>query len=178
MNGKAGGIYWFTGLSGSGKTTLSRAAAQILQDQGRRLLILDGDQLREGLCSDLGFSQADRRENIRRAGEVARLFSMQGLICLCAFITPYRAMREDLRQRLAPRYHEIFINCPLEECIARDPKRLYARARQDSANVYTGLGDPYEPPASPDLAVATHQLPVEESARRIAAFILDREDRR
>lgn len=165
-------IYWFTGLSGSGKTTLSREVAQRLADRGVRHCVLDGDVMRSGLCADLGFSPADRDENIRRAGEVARLMSEQGMLCLCAFITPMEAMRIRLRQRLGAAFRLIFVDCPLEECIRRDPKGNYRRVGAGEIKDYTGLGAPYEPPAAPDLHVDTAAHGVAECADAVLRDIL------
>lgn len=172
------GIYWFTGLSGAGKTTLSLGVAEFLRARGASCLVLDGDILRAGLCSDLGFSPEDRTENIRRASEVARLAAQQGHLCLCAFITPYQATRTALRQRLGALYHEIFVKCPLENCMARDPKQNYARARQSGANNYTGLGAPYEPPAAPDLCVETDRHPIDLCVKMIAEYIVAAQNKR
>jgi adenylylsulfate kinase len=165
-------IYWFTGLSGSGKTSLSRTVATLLAKRGVRSMVLDGDVLRTGLCADLSFTPADRAENIRRAGEVARLFSSQGTLCLCAFITPYQAMRDQLRARLGASYREISIQCPLTVCMERDPKGNYRRAKEGELHGYTGVDAPYEPPVSPDLRVETENISVEENALRILEFIL------
>lgn len=167
----AAGIYWLTGLSGSGKTTLSQAVARLLAESDLGCVVLDGDLLREGLCSDLGYSAEDRTENIRRAGEMARLMAMQDRICLCAFITPFEAMRARLRQRLGGLYHEIYISCPISVCMERDPKLNYRKARQGTLHGYTGLDAPYEPPAAPDLCVETHLHPVEDCARMIAEYV-------
>jgi adenylylsulfate kinase len=164
--------FLFTGLSGSGKTTLSRAVAEHLNAQGLACLLIDGDQLRHGLCSDLGYSKEDRFENVRRAGEMARLFSQQGFICLCALISPYQAMREALRERLAPAYHEIFVDCPLEECIHRDPKSFYKQAQQGKIANYTGIAAPYEPPLAPDLRITTGLEDIEHSVKSALQFIL------
>jgi len=172
MTNRTTGIYWFTGLSGAGKTTLSLGVADLLRSQGHSCLVLDGDLLRAGLCSNLGFSPEDRAENARRASEVARIVAQQNHVCLCAFITPYRATREALRQRLGSLYHEIFIKCPLDRCMERDPKHNYARARQGEINNYTGLGAPYEPSVSPDLCVETDQNPIDVCVKMIAEYIL------
>jgi len=168
----AQGIYWFTGLSGSGKTTLSLDVAARLRSLGRGCLVLDGDIMRSGLCADLGFSAHDRTENIRRAGEVARLASLQGCICLCAFITPYEGMRQKLRQRLGDLYHEIFLDCPISTCMERDPKQNYQKVRQGELHGYTGIDALFEPPASPDLRIETARLSIAEGARAITEYIL------
>ena len=171
MSNNAGGIFWFTGLSGSGKTTLSRAVAEYLRTQGKPCLLIDGDQLRHGLCSDLGYSKNDRFENVRRAGEMARLFSQQGFTCLCALISPYQAMREELRARLAPAYHEIYVECPVEECIRRDPKKLYKRVAEGKVTAFTGISDPYEPPIRPELRVDTAAMDIESSVEISTLYI-------
>ncbi|MGE4264130.1 MAG: adenylyl-sulfate kinase [Desulfovibrio sp.] len=173
----ATGIYWFTGLSGAGKTTLTQGVAELLRSQGHTCLVLDGDILRAGLSSDLGFSPEDRRENIRRASEVARMAAQQNQVCLCAFITPYQATRDALRQRLEGLYHEIFVKCPLERCMERDPKQNYFRARQRGANDYTGLGAPYESPVSPNLCVETDRHPIDVCVKMIAEYILESQNK-
>lgn len=167
------GIYWLTGLSGAGKTTLSLGVADLLRAQGHPCLVLDGDIMRAGLNSDLGFSPEDRRENLRRAGEVARLVAQQGQVCLCAFITPYQATRNTLRQRLGPLYREIFVSCPLESCVSRDPKGNYARARREGRTDYTGIGAPYETPDAPDVRVETNTSGIDDCVRTIVQFIYD-----
>lgn len=172
MTRRHSGIYWLTGLSGAGKTTLSLGAAELLRAKGYGCLVLDGDILRAGLCSDLGFGPEDRRENLRRAGELALLAAQQNLICLCAFITPYQAAREALRQRLGGLYHELYISCSLETCLRRDPKQNYAKARQSAVNNYTGLGAPYEPPAAPQLCVDTDKNPIDVCVKMIAEYII------
>ncbi len=171
MKRQVSGIYWFSGLSGSGKTTLSMAVAERLKASGYNCLVLDGDSLRHGLCSDLGFSPADRNENIRRAGEVARLIASQEHVCLCAFITPYSSMRTRLRETLGPIYYEIFLYCPIETCIKRDPKHNYAKVKQGALQNYTGIDAPYEPPTSPDLLIDTNQLPLDVCVENIVNFI-------
>jgi adenylyl-sulfate kinase len=171
MSAKVQGIYWFTGLSGSGKTTLSTAVAASLRELGHPCLVLDGDQLRQGLCSDLGYEPQDRRENVRRAGEIALLAAAQGVVCLCAFITPYAALRETLRTRLSPHYREVFVDCPIEECIRRDPKALYRRARKGEVANLTGIGAPYEPPSSPELRICTASMDVASSTQAVVEYI-------
>jgi adenylyl-sulfate kinase len=171
MMENVGAVYWFTGLSGSGKTTLSKAAAAALRERGVPCLLIDGDEFRSGVCSDLDFSQDSRLENLRRAGEVARLFSRQGFICLCAFISPYQSVREALRAKIGPAYHEIFVDCPLEECIRRDPKAHYRRARTGEIANFTGMGAPYEPPREPDLRVRTDMHTADACTLQILDYI-------
>lgn len=172
MTHHAPGIYWISGLSGSGKTTLSVAVAEHLKARGYRCLILDGDMLRNGLCVDLGFSPADRDENIRRAGEIASLVSSQGYVCICAFITPYNAMRTRLRNKLGRIYHEIFLNCPIETCIERDPKNNYNRSINGTLHHYTGIDAPYEIPQYPDLCINTVE-PLDVCVQKILNYIIN-----
>ncbi len=156
QNGHQAGVLWFTGLSGSGKTTIARALERRLFEAGLRTMLLDGDQLRHGLCADLGFGTADRKENIRRVGHVARLFFEQGNIVLCTFVSPFREDRALVR-RLFPegRFLEVFVDCPIEELKKRDPKGLYARAERGEILNLTGVDGPYEAPTSPDIVIRT-----------------------
>jgi adenylyl-sulfate kinase len=152
---------WLTGLSGSGKTTLATALESELKRRGRPVCVLDGDHLRRGLCSDLGFSPEDRSENIRRVGEVARLLADAGLICITAFISPYQRDRDRARAAAPPgRFLEIYLSAPLEVCERRDPKGLYARARAGTLKEFTGISAPYEPPVRAELELRTDQLSV------------------
>jgi adenylyl-sulfate kinase len=164
-----GGVLWMTGLSGSGKSTLAGCLHAALMQRGWRSFILDGDLLRETLNADLGFSEADRRENVRRAGEVAALFVGTGHIVIAAFISPYRDSRERLRTRLEAAFHEIHLCTPLEVCEARDPKQLYHKARNGLIPAFTGIGDPYEAPLQPALRLDTGTL----DAERCTALLLD-----
>lgn len=163
-----GCVIWLTGLSGSGKTTIARALEQELRKEGRAVCVLDGDCLRRGLCSDLGYTPADRQENIRRVGEVARLFADAGLICIVALISPYHRDRDRARAA-APlgRFVEVHINAPLEVCEQRDPKGLYARARAGELKDFTGISAPYEPPSHPEIELQTNQLGVTECVSRV-----------
>jgi len=174
QTGHKAGVFWFTGLSGAGKTTLSQAAAKALREHGLPCLVLDGDVCRKGLCRDLGFSETDRAENVRRVGEVAALSVGQGIICLCAFITPLESMRAELRRRLAQQYHEIHVHCGMQECQRRDVKHLYAAVSQGRIAQFTGIDSPYEVPAHPDLRVDTQAEDVERCLRRIMALIAER----
>lgn len=167
-----GASYLFTGLSGAGKTTISMAVADRLRQANVPHLLMDGDQLRGGLCSDLGYSKEDRFENIRRAGEVARLFMSQGFVCLCAFICPYHELREMMRQRLQPSFHVIHIDCSLEECLRRDPKRYYKQAQNGEIAGFTGVGAPYEVPESPDLRIDTVASSIERAADLAYEYIM------
>ena len=149
-------MVWLTGLSGAGKSTLATAVEAALIRAGHAACVLDGDNLRHGLNADLGFSPEDRRENIRRAGEVAALFADAGLIVIAAFISPYRAGREAAREAIgAARFLEVFLDAPLAVCERRDPKGLYRRARAGEIAEFTGISAPYEPPEAPALTLDT-----------------------
>jgi adenylylsulfate kinase len=156
LHGHAPAILWFTGLSGSGKSTLASLVEQRLHEFGCRTFVLDGDNLRHGLCSDLGFSSEDRHENIRRTGEVASLFVQSGAIVLTALISPFAEDRERAR-RLVPEGHffEIYCNASVAECEQRDVKGLYRRARAGEVKEFSGISSPYEPPAAPELVLHT-----------------------
>ena len=167
-NGQSGCVIWLTGLSAAGKSTIAAELERELFNQGRLVYMLDGDNLRHGLCSDLGFSPADRRENIRRVGEVVRLFADAGMICITAFISPYRADRDQAR-RIAPpgKFLEVYLNTPLEVCKQRDPKGLYARAHSGEIKEFTGVTAPYEPPLNPELELQTAKMSVSECVAAI-----------
>ncbi len=173
--GQKGATLWFTGLSASGKSTLSIATERIMFEMGYLTFILDGDNVRHGLNSNLGFSPEDRAENIRRIGEVSHLFSEAGVLVLTAFISPYRSDRDRVR-RMHPEgnFVEIFVDCPLEVCETRDPKGLYRRARAGEIPEFTGISAPYEPPLAPELAIDTSALDVHACAGRIIDYILER----
>jgi bifunctional enzyme CysN/CysC len=149
-------ILWFTGLSGAGKSTIANIVEQRLHAAGHHTMLLDGDNVRHGLCRDLGFTEADRVENIRRAGEVARLMTESGLIVLCSFISPYRAEREMVRNLVPPgEFFEVFVDTPIAECMRRDPKGLYAKAKAGKIKNFTGFDAPYERPQSPEIRLLT-----------------------
>lgn len=172
QNGQRAMVVWFTGLSGAGKSTLAHEVEEALHNQGRRSFVLDGDNVRHGLCSDLGFSPADRRENLRRIAEVARLFVEAGSIVLAAFISPLRADRERVKQIVgAERFVEIYVSCPLEICEQRDVKGMYRRARAGTLPEFTGISAPYEPPHVPELVVDTSELSLMESVNLVLKFI-------
>lgn len=164
-------VLWFTGLSGSGKSTLAEALRNRLQDAGQACTLLDGDVLRTGLCSDLGFTPEDRAENVRRVTEVARLLSRAGVVTLVALISPYRTGRDRARDRIGPAFREIHLDVPLEACEARDPKGLYRRARAGEIPSFTGIDAPYEAPLAPELRLRTHELPLEVCIDSIAELI-------
>jgi adenylylsulfate kinase len=166
---------WFTGLSGSGKSTLARAVERALVGRGVLAYVLDGDNLRYGLNRNLGFSAEDRRENIRRIGEVAKLMNDAGVLVLTAFISPYRADRDAVRALLPTgEFLEIFVDCPLEECERRDPKGLYRDARAGKIPEFTGVSAPYEPPLAAELRVPTADEPLETSVSAVLELLRER----
>jgi len=168
QNNHAGCVVWLTGLSAAGKSTIATELERELFSIGRHAYVLDGDNMRHGLCSALGFSPEDRKENIRRIGEVAKLFADAGFICITAFISPYRSDRE-LARRIAPpgRFIEVYLDIPLEICERRDPKGLYAKARAGQIKDFTGISAPYEPPLKPELSLATDRLSAPECVSAI-----------
>lgn len=172
LNGHKAVVLWFTGLPASGKSTLAHAVENALFAKGCRTFVLDGDNVRHGLNKDLGFSPEDREENIRRIGEVAALFVQAGVIAITAFISPYRADREKARAIAGPgNFIETYVKCSLDVCERRDPKGLYAKARAGQIPEFTGISAPYEPPANPELIVDTTEDTVEESTRKVLAFL-------
>ena len=174
-DGQTGLVVWFTGLSGAGKTTLAVSVERRLFDLGYRTFLIDGDLLRAGLCSDLGYGPADRHENVRRAGAVSGLMANAGLVCLTALISPFRADRARARSLLpAGCFLEIYVNAPLSVCEARDAKGLYRRARANEIPNFTGISSAYEPPEVPDLEVRTDLLTVEESIAAVLKAVRER----
>ncbi len=155
LNGHRGGLFWFTGLSGAGKSTLAHTVEEKLYQNGYRTYVLDGDNVRHGLCADLGFSEEDRKENIRRIGHMAMLYVEAGILVLTAFISPFRADRDNVRKIAGADFHEIYCDCSLEVCEQRDVKGLYKRARAGEITDFTGISSPYEVPEHPDLSVNT-----------------------
>jgi len=165
---RAARCIWLTGLPGAGKTTLASALEQRLRDQGRPTCVLDGDSLRTGLCRDLGFSEADRIENIRRVAEVARLMVDAGLTVMVALVSPFRAQRRLARQLLSDgEFIEVFVDTPLAECERRDPKGMYARARGGKLKDFTGIDSPYERPENPEVRIDTSVTSVEASVELV-----------
>lgn len=168
-------LIWFTGLSASGKSTIAGLLEKSLQEQGVKTYLLDGDHVRGGLCKDLGFSEADRKENIRRVAEVCKLMCDAGLVVLTAFISPFRSDREAVRSSMqSGEYFEVFVNTPLEICEARDPKGLYKRARAGAINNFTGISQPYEIPLSPELEVLTAENDAEACAAQVFSQVIHR----
>ena len=162
-------IIWFTGLSGAGKSTIANIVEQRLNLDGHHTMMLDGDNVRHGLNRDLGFTEADRVENIRRIGEVAKLMLESGLIVLCSFISPYRAERDMVRQLVAEgEFIEVFVDTPIEDCMQRDPKGLYAKAKAGQLKNFTGVDAPYEAPIDPEIHLHT----LGQSADELAGIIL------
>lgn len=166
-NGHKGAVLWFTGLSGSGKSTLAGATEQALAAMGIKTYLLDGDNVRHGLCGDLGFSEADRQENIRRIGEVAKLMVDAGLIVATAFISPYQADRARVRDLFEEnQFFELYVATPVEVCEQRDPKGLYKQARAGKIKQFTGIDSPYQEPLKPELRLDGLQ-PINDSVTRI-----------
>lgn len=170
--GHKGRTIWLTGLSGSGKSTIAVELEKKLWDLGVHAFILDGDNVRHGLNKDLGFSPSDRTENIRRIGEVAKLFTEAGMVAITAFISPYRSDRDQVRAIMQPGdFMEVYVSCPLEVCEQRDPKGLYKKARAGQIPEFTGISAPYEPPLEPELVLESDQRTVDESVERILAHL-------
>ncbi|GIW39688.1 MAG: adenylyl-sulfate kinase [Candidatus Binatia bacterium] len=174
-SGHRGCTIWLTGLPASGKSTLANLLEKTLWERGARAYVLDGDNIRHGLNRDLGFSPEDRQENIRRIGEVAKLFTDAGVIVITAFISPYRSDRDNVRRIMREGdFIEVFVDAPLEVCEARDPKGHYKKARAGSLPDFTGVSAPYEAPENPELRLRTDRLSPEECVSRIVAFLEER----
>ena len=169
-------LLWFTGLSGSGKSTIANALDVALHERGYHTFLLDGDNVRYGLCSDLGFSNDDREENIRRVGEVCKLFADAGLIVMSAFISPFTSDRRMVRKLFpAGEFIEVFMATPLDACESRDPKGLYRKARAGEIKDFTGIDSPYEVPAYPEIRLDTSRHTVEECVESLLAYLVERE---
>jgi adenylylsulfate kinase len=162
---------WFTGLSGSGKSTLAEYLTPRLRDLGNRVEVLDGDEVRENLSKGLGFSKEDRDTNIRRIGYVANMLARNGVVAITAAISPYRALRREVRSRAQAPFIEVFVHCPLDVVEERDTKGLYKKARAGIIKNFTGISDPYEPPESPEIVVHTGPESIEDSARKVLAYL-------
>ncbi len=175
QSGHKGCLLWFTGLSGAGKSTLAHAVEDQLHQRGVRTMVLDGDNMRHGLCGDLGFSEIDRSENLRRIGETSKLLIEAGVITLTAFISPTVADRQRVRTLLPHGdFIEIYCDCPLEVCEARDVKGLYAKARAGEISNFTGISAPYEPPLNPELVVDTGYSSLQESVDAVLTLLSGR----
>ena len=177
MTNEQGFVLWFTGLSGAGKSTLTEAVAPLLRARGRRIEVLDGDEVRLNLSKGLGFSREDRDTNILRIGFVANLLARNGVGVITAAISPYRETRDAVRRMVeadGALFIEAHVAATLEECEARDVKGLYAEARAGNRPGFTGIDDPYEPPLSPELSIPTGQEPLEASLARVVAFLEER----
>ena len=167
-------VIWLTGLSGSGKTTIAKALSQRLQRQGLRTAHLDGDTLREGLNNDLAFSDDDRMENVRRAAHVARIMRNGGAVVICSLISPLVSMRQLAREIIGEGFIEVYVNCPIEVCMQRDVKGLYAKATAGHIDDFTGIGSEYEPPLEPDIDLNTVEMSVGECVARIEQALSNR----
>lgn len=172
LNGHRSAVIWFTGLSGAGKSTLAHAVEEELYRRGCRTFVFDGDNVRHGLCSDLSFSVEDRSENIRRIGEMAKLFVEAGIVALTAFISPLRSDRQRVRELMpAGDFIEVFVKCPLDVCETRDVKGMYKKARAGLIKEFTGISSPYEEPDQPELVVDTSQESLETSVGKVLALL-------
>lgn len=172
LNGHKSAVLWFTGYSGAGKSTLSVAVEKELHRRGIRTYVLDGDNVRHGLNNNLGFTPEDRTENIRRIGEVSKLFCDAGVMTLTAFISPYREDREMVRSLMNEgEFVEIYVKCALKECEKRDPKGLYKKARNGEIKGFTGIDAPYEAPQAPELVIETDQQTLAESVEKVLAYL-------
>lgn len=170
--GHSSAIIWLTGLPASGKTTIAQELEKRLYEMGGHTYILDGDNVRHGLNKDLGFSKEERKENIRRIAEVAKLFCDAGIITICSFVSPYKEDRETARNLVEEsEFIEIFVKCPVEICIERDPKSMYKKALAGKMKSFTGVDDPYEVPESPDIVIETDRLTLNESVETVLRYL-------
>jgi adenylylsulfate kinase len=168
LNNHKSGLVWFTGLSASGKSTIAHLVERELFNRGIRTYVFDGDNVRHGINSNLGFSREDRRENLRRIAELSKLFVDAGMIVLAAFISPYKEDREYMKQRFdGDNFLEIYVKCSIEECERRDPKGQYKKARAGIIKEYTGISAPYEEPENPDLILDTENIDIETSVKKV-----------
>jgi len=165
-------VIWFTGLSGSGKSTIANELEKKLHEQGKLTVLLDGDNVRHGLCSELGFSLEDRKENLRRIREVAKLFYDNAIITLVSFISPFKEDRELARKLTDKDFIEIFVDCTIEECEKRDTKGLYKKAKNGEIKDFTGIGQEYEKPDNPEIIIDSDKLTVEESVNKIIDYLV------
>ena len=170
-----GVVIWLTGLSGSGKSTIARALELCLVRHGIFAYGLDGDNIRFGLCSDLGFSAEDRAENIRRIGSVAQLFCDAGTVCICSFVSPYQKDRDAVRNRMNGRFVEVHVDCSVETCAERDPKGLYRRAMAGEIPNFTGVSAPYEAPRQPEIHIDTTRVSIDDAVQKIWDYLFTKE---
>ena len=175
LRGHKGMVLWFTGLSGSGKSTLANALNEALHSKKVSTYLLDGDNIRHGLCRDLGFSDKDREENIRRIGEVANLFMNAGIVTITAFVSPFKSDREKVRNIIGKDFIEIFCAANLDICEKRDTKGLYKKARLGEIKDFTGISSPYEVPNDPEIIVETGSLDLNDSVRQIMKYLREKE---
>lgn len=173
--GHRSAVLWFTGLSGAGKSTLAHAVEARLHEMGCRTFVIDGDNVRHGLCRDLGFGDDDRVENIRRVAELAGLFVQAGVLTLTAFISPFRRDRAQARELLGEDFIEVFCDTPLDVCEERDVKGLYARARAGEIPAFTGISSPYEPPEHAEIVVPSGSEPIEDSVQRVLDYLAEKQ---
>jgi adenylylsulfate kinase len=172
LNKHDSGVIWFTGLSASGKSTIAHNIEKRLFEEGIRAYVFDGDNIRHGLNENLGFSIADRKENIRRIVHVAKLFVDAGIVVLCAFITPLQDQREYIRSRFKDmKYIEVYVKCSIEECLRRDPKGLYQKAQAGIIKNYTGISSPFEEPDNPNLIIDSNELSIDDSVARVCEYL-------
>jgi adenylylsulfate kinase len=175
MNKHRGGVFWFTGLSGAGKSTLAHYVEEKLHQKGCHTYVLDGDNVRHGLCADLSFSDEDRKENIRRIGQMSNLYVQAGVIVLTAFISPFRSDRDNVRKIAGADFHEIYCKCSLDVCETRDVKGLYKRARAGEIPEFTGISSPYEEPEKPELEINTESH-LDDCADEVFNYIVEAVD--
>lgn len=171
-----GFVIWFTGLPGSGKTTLAKGVAEKLREKGYRVEVIDGDWARKTISLGAGYTREERRIHLHRVAWVARLLARNGVIVVCSFVSPYRDVRKMIRDIIEEEtpFIEVYVQCPLEECIKRDPKGLYKKALRGEIKYFTGISDPYEPPENPDIIVNTMDFSVEENINKIISFLIDK----
>lgn len=169
---QSGLVIWMVGLSGSGKSTLAKGLENRLHEQGHLTMLLDGDNLRTGINSNLGFSEEDRSENIRRAAEVAKLFAYNGSVTICSFISPTEDIRAEAKKIIGEKYCEVFVNCPLEICEERDVKGLYAKARKGEIKNFTGIDSPFDEPSNPSIEIRTDRMSLEDSLEHLLKEII------
>lgn len=173
--GHKSAVLWFTGLSGSGKSTIAKKLQKKLISEKKMAYVLDGDNVRHGLNQDLGFTEEDRAENIRRIGEVSKLFLDAGVIVITAFISPYEQVRQENRKKIGEDFIEVYIKCPIEECEKRDPKGFYKKAKKGEIKNFTGISDPYEEPKEPELVVDTSLSTIEDEVSMVYEYLKKKE---